>query len=105
MHGLLNDGLDKVLCRMRGSLLFATLNEVSIIFEKESFINVKKVLYLIQSLTNEKKVIKSLTAFQICIPGYYSKFNRFFILCLTNDFLRTIFFVRKQFFVRVYECS
>ena len=28
---------------MRENLIFATLNEVSIIFEKESFINVKKV--------------------------------------------------------------
>ena len=32
--------------------------------EKESFMHVKKVLNFIQSLTNEKKVIKSLMAFQ-----------------------------------------
>ena len=54
MHALLNDDLDKVLCRMRRSLMH----------EKESFMHVKKVLNFIQSLTNEKKVIKSLMAFQ-----------------------------------------
>ena len=43
-HALLNDGQDKVLCTMRESFIFATLNEVSIIFEKESFMNAKKVL-------------------------------------------------------------
>ena len=41
-----------------------------IAFRKESFINAKKVLNFIQSLTNEKKVIKSLTAF-----------HRFFLEC------------------------
>ena len=45
---------------MRESLILATLNEVSIIFEKESFPNAKKVLNFIQSLTNEKKVINPL---------------------------------------------
>ena len=44
---------------MRESLILATLNEVSIIFEKESFINAEKVSNFIQSLTNEKKVMKS----------------------------------------------
>ena len=48
---------------MRKSLIIETLYEVSIVFRKESFINAKKVLNFIQSLTNEKKVIKSLTAF------------------------------------------
>ena len=51
---------------MRESLIFATLNGVSIIFEKESFVNAKKVLNLIQSLTNEKKEMKSLTAYHKC---------------------------------------
>ena len=60
---LLNNDLDKVLYRMRESLIFAKLNEVSIIFEKESFIIVKIVLNFIQSLTNKKKVIKFLTAY------------------------------------------
>ena len=60
---LLNNDLDKVLYRMRESLIFAKLNEVSIIFEKESFINAKIVLNFIQSLTNKKKVIKFLTAY------------------------------------------
>ena len=61
MHALLNDRLDKVLCRTFKSLIFATLYEVSIFLE--SFINTKKVLSFIQSLINEKKVIKTLTAF------------------------------------------
>ena len=41
MRALLNDGLDKVLCRMCKSLIFATFATItlSIIFEKESFIN------------------------------------------------------------------
>ena len=41
MRALLNDGLDKVLCRMWKSLIFATFATItlSIIFEKESFIN------------------------------------------------------------------
>ena len=51
------NGLDKVLCRMRKSLIIETLYEVSLVFRKESFINAKKVLNFIQSLTNEKKVI------------------------------------------------
>ena len=59
MHALLNNGLDKVLWRMRKSLVFATLYKVSIIFGKESFINAKKVLNFIQSLTNEKKSNKA----------------------------------------------
>ena len=42
---------------MRKSLVIETLYEVSIAFRKESFINAKKVLNFIQSLTNEKKVI------------------------------------------------
>ena len=46
---------------MRKSLIIETLYEVSTVFRKESFINAKKVLNLILSLTNEKKVIKSLT--------------------------------------------
>ena len=47
---------------MRDSLIF-TIYEESIIFEKESFMNAEKVLYFVQSLINEKKVIKSVTAF------------------------------------------
>ena len=38
---------------MRKSLIFATLNEVSIIFGKESFVNAKKVVNFIQSFINE----------------------------------------------------
>ena len=41
----------------------------SIVFRKESFINAKKVLNFIQSLTNEKKVINPLTAFHILSPA------------------------------------
>ena len=48
---------------MRKSLVIETLYEVSIAFRKESFINAKKILNFIQSLTNEKKLMKSLTAF------------------------------------------
>ena len=48
---------------MSEGLVIETLYEVSIVFRKESFINAKKVLHFIQSLTNEKKVIKALTAF------------------------------------------
>ena len=48
---------------MRKSLIIETLYEVSIVFRKESFINAKKVLNFIQSLTNEKKVIKFLAPF------------------------------------------
>ena len=40
------------------SVIIETLYEVSIVFTKESFINAKKVLNFIQSLINEKKVIK-----------------------------------------------
>ena len=61
----LNNGLDKVLCGMRKSLIIETLYEVSIVFRKESFINAKKSLNFIQSLTNEKKGMKSLTAFRM----------------------------------------
>ena len=50
---------------MRESLIFATLNKESIIFEKESFINAKKILNSVQKLTNGKKVIKSLPVFHI----------------------------------------
>ena len=60
-HALSNYGLNKVLCRMRKSLIFAKLYEVSIVLGKESFIN-GKVLNFIQSLIDKKKVIKSLTA-------------------------------------------
>ena len=73
MNAFLNDGVDKVLCRMAGSIIFAKLYEVSIIFEKESFINTKKVLNFIQSLTNKIKVIKSLTAFHIAWPVFFKK--------------------------------
>ena len=48
---------------MRKTLVFVTLYEVGINFGKESFINRKKVLNFIESLINEKKVIKALTAF------------------------------------------
>ena len=54
----LKGDLDKVLCRMRKSLIFATLYGENIIFQKESFINAKKVLNFIQSLINEN-LIKS----------------------------------------------
>ena len=50
---------------MRKGLIIETLCEVSIVFRKESFVNAKKVLNFKQSLTNKKKVIKSLTAFHI----------------------------------------
>ena len=53
-HALLNYGLEKVLCRIRKSLIFAKLYEVSIIFRKESFIN-GKVLNFIQSLIDKKE--------------------------------------------------
>ena len=46
---------------MRKSLIIEALYyKVSIVFRKESLINAKKVLNFIQSLTNEKKVIKLL---------------------------------------------
>lgn len=77
MHTLLSNGLDKVLCRMRKSLIFATLNEVNIIFGKESFINTKKVLNFIQSLTTEKKIIKSLTAFHRVLTREYRHFQEY----------------------------
>ena len=60
---LLKDGLDKVLCRTRKSLIFSTLCEVSIIFGRESFIDAKNVLNFIVNLINGKKVIKLLTEF------------------------------------------
>ena len=65
----LNNGLDKVLRGMCKSLIIKALYEVSIVFRKEIFINAKKVLNLIQSLTNEKKVIKPLTAFHTLSPS------------------------------------
>ena len=43
MHALLRDGLDKVLCRIVESLVFATLYELSIFWGKESYINAKEV--------------------------------------------------------------
>ena len=48
---------------MHKSLVIETLYDVSIAFRKESFINARKVLNFIQSLKNEKKVIKSLMTF------------------------------------------
>ena len=64
---------------MSEGLVIETLYEVSIVFRKESFINAKKVLNFIQSLTNEKKVIKSLTAlhsmsFAEEVESYFFKF-------------------------------
>ena len=56
----LNDGLDKVLCRMRKSLINETLYEVSIVFQKRTFCKGKKN---IKRKSYEKKVIKSLTVF------------------------------------------
>ena len=53
---------------MHKSLVIETYVIQSIVFKKESFINAKKVLNFIQSLTNEKKVIKSLTAFHTLRP-------------------------------------
>ena len=67
-HALLIDGLDKALCGMCKSLIIETLYEVSIVFRKESFMNAKKILNFIQSLTNEKKVIKALTVFHTTPP-------------------------------------
>ena len=58
---------------MRKGLIFATLYELTIIFEKESFIDAKKVLNFIQNLVNEKKVRKSLTGLHI-------------YLCVIRDF-------------------
>ena len=52
---------------MHKSLIIETSYKVSIVFRKEIFINAKKVLNFIQSLTNERKVIKSLTASHICV--------------------------------------
>ena len=49
--------------------------EVSTIIGKESFINAKKVLNFIQSLINENKVIKSLTAFHMFLR-YFDCFNQ-----------------------------
>ena len=43
MLALLRDGLDKVLCRIGESLIFATLYELSIFLGKESYINAKKL--------------------------------------------------------------
>ena len=59
------------------SLVFAALYKVSIISGKESFTNAKKVLNFIQSLINERKVIKYLMAF-------HSTLSLIFIL--TNPF-------------------
>ena len=58
---------------MRKSLVIETLYEVSIAFRKESFINAKKILNFIQSLTNEKKLMKSLTAFHNQPTNYYQQ--------------------------------
>ena len=52
--------------------IIETCWEVSIAFRKERFINAKKVLNFIQSLTNEQKVIKYLTAFN----RYFTIFSR-----------------------------
>ena len=57
------DGLDKVLCRMRRSLMIETLYEVSIVFRKEKFHKCRESIKLYTNLANEKKGIKSLTAF------------------------------------------
>ena len=54
---------------MRKSLIIETLYEVSLVIRKESFINANKVLNFIQSLTNEKKVIKHQTAFHTLSPS------------------------------------
>ena len=54
-HALLIDGLDKVLCGMRKSLITETCYEVSIVFRKESYINAKKVLNFIQVLQMKRK--------------------------------------------------
>ena len=54
-HALLIHGLDKALCGMHESLIIET-------------INTNKVLNFRQSLTNEKKVIKSLTTFHMFHP-------------------------------------
>ena len=43
-HALLNDDLDKVLCRMHKSLIFLTFCKV-LFFGKESFINAKTIKF------------------------------------------------------------
>ena len=58
---------------MHKSLIIETYVIQSIVFKKESFINAKKVLNFKQSLTNEKKVIKSLRPFHtVTFPVCYS---------------------------------
>ena len=42
---------------MCNSLIIETLYEVSIVFRKERFMNAKKVLNFIKSLTNEENII------------------------------------------------
>ena len=59
---------------MRKSFRIERLYEV-FFFKKESFINVKKVLNFIQSLTTEKKIIKSLMAFHRVLTREYQHFQ------------------------------
>ena len=75
------------------SLVFAALYKVSIISGKESFTNAKKVLNFIQSLINERKVIKYLMAF-------HSTLSLIFIL--TNPF--QCYFSLSQWCVCVCVC-
>ena len=51
---------------MLESLIFATLNK-TIIFEKESLANAKKLSNFIQTDTNEKKIVKSLATFHTAV--------------------------------------
>ena len=61
---------------MRKSLIIETLYKLSIVFRKESFINAKKRLNFLQSHTNEKKVIKSLTVFHTVLSRGFRKVSR-----------------------------
>ena len=57
----------------RGETSIRDLRVLSIIFEKGSSLNAKEVLNFMQSLTNEKKVIKSLMEFHIDVSTCTSK--------------------------------
>ena len=67
---------------MRKSLIIEALYyKVSIVFRKESLINAKKVLNFIQSLTNEKKVIKLLgVPYPFAFPKEWNSCTNFLTL-------------------------
>ena len=58
---------------MLESLIFATLNK-TIIFEKESLANAKKLSNFIQTDTNEKKIVKSLATFHTAVKIFLNPF-------------------------------